>query len=234
MLRNYCLFVYLLVGTSLTFFSLQQTFHMPGTGFSSLSTSSTSASLSSSSSTPRTSYETFDDIDLGIAFQYPSNWVKFEGGFDPNFLKDFEGVVSFDIFNDLNQANGVSSEDSGLVHPNLSIVSLKSPYHNLSLGQYAEFRTFDIRQLFSDYNLNITANSLSNETIDGYPYWVLNYSFTIDDKTQRYGMIIMLIRGEKVYEISYIADNYDDYVKNLQEIGKMTKTAYFADLSNRR
>lgn len=192
---------------------------MPGTGFSSLSTSS----LSSSSSTPRTSYETFDDIDLGIAFQYPSNWVK------------FEGVVSFDIFNDpLNQANGASSEDSGLVHPNLSIVSLKSPYHNLSLGQYAEFRTFDIRQLFSDYNLNITANSLSNETIDGYPYWVLNYSFTIDDKTQRYGMIIMLIRGEKVYEISYIADNYDDYVKNLQEIWKMTKTAYFVDLSNQR
>src|SRR5262245_29950938 len=119
MLRNYCLFVYLLVGTSLTFFSLQQAFHMPGTGFSSLSTSSTSASLSSSSSTARTSYETFDDIDLGIAFQYPSNWVKFKGGFDPNFLKDFEGVVSFDIFNDpLNQTNGASSEDSGLVHPN--------------------------------------------------------------------------------------------------------------------
>jgi hypothetical protein len=208
---------------------------MPGTGFSSLSTSSTSASLSSPSSTPRTSYETFDGIDLGIAFQYPSNWVKFEGGFDPNFLKDFEGVVSFDIFNDpLNRTNGASSEDSGLVHPNLSIVSLKSPYHNLSLGQYAEFRTFDIRQLFSDYNLNITANSLSNETIAGYPYWVLNYSFTIDDKTQRYGMIIMLIRGEKVYEISYIANNYDEYLQNLQQIGKMIKTAYFVDLSNQR
>jgi hypothetical protein len=213
---------------------------MPGTGFSSLSTSSTSASLSSSSSssstsTPRTSYETFDGIDLGIAFQYPSNWVKFEGGFDPNFLKDFEGVASFDIFNDpLNRTNGASSEDSGLVHPNLSIVSLKSPYHNLSLGQYAEFRTFDIRQLFSDYNLNITANSLSNETIAGYPYWVLNYSFTIDDKTQRYGMIIMLIRGEKVYEISYIANNYDEYLQNLQQIGKMIKTAYFVDLSNQR
>jgi hypothetical protein len=207
---------------------------MPATGFSSLSTSSTSASLSSSL-TPRASYETFDGIDLGIAFQYPSNWVKFEGGFDPNFLKDFEGVVSFDIFNDpLNRANGASSEDSELIHPNLSIVSLKSPYYNLSLGQYAEFRTFDIKQLFSDYNLNITANSLSNETIDGYPYWVLNYSFTIDDKTQRYGMIIMLIGGEKVYEISYIADNHDDYVKNLQEIGKMIKTAYFVDLSNQR
>jgi hypothetical protein len=203
---------------------------MPGTGFSNLSTSSVSAS---SSSTPKTSHETFDDIDLGIAFQYPSNWVKFEGGFDPNILKDFEGVVSFDIINDpLNQANGSSSEDSGLVHPNLSIVTLKSAYHNLSLGQYAEFRTFEIRQLFSDYNLNITANSQSNETIDGYPYWVLNYSFTIDEKTQRYGMIIMLIRGEKVYEISYIADNYEDYVMNLQEIGKMIKTAYFVDISN--
>jgi hypothetical protein len=233
MLRNYCLFVSLLAGMSLTFFSLQQAVHTPGIGFSSLSTPPISSPLSTSSAT--SSHETFDGTDLGIAFQYPTNWVEFKGGFDQGVLTDFEGVVSFDILNDpLNQTNGASSEGSGLVHPNLSIVALNSPYHFLSLGQYAQFRTSDIRQLFSDYNLQITANSQSNETIDGYPYWVLNYSFTIDNMAQRYGMIIMLIRGEMVYEITYIADSYEDYVRNLPEIGEMIKTAYFVDFSNRR
>lgn len=215
---------------SITFISQQQLLGAPRTGFSSLSTSS-----SSSSSTSISSYETFDGIDLGISFQYPSNWVKFEAGFDPSRLNDFEGVVSFDIVNyPLNQENGLQPEDSGLAHPNLSIVSLKSPYHNLSLEEYAEARTFDIRQLFSDFNLHITENRQLNETVDGYPYWVLDYSFTVDDNTQRYGMSILLIRGEKVYEISYIADGYRDFVKNLEEIGKMVKTAYFVDPANER
>lgn len=212
------------------FFSQQQALGTPRTGFSSLSTSSFSL-LSTSIS----SYETFDGTDLGISFQYPSNWVKFEAGFDPNTLNDFEGVVSFDIVNDpLNQANGLLPEDGGLAHPNLSIVSLKSPYHNLSLEEYAEARTFDIRQLFSDFNLHITENRQLNETIDGYLSWVLDYSFTIDGNTQRYGMLILLIRGEKVYEISYIADGYRDFAKNLEEIRKLVKTAYFVDPANER
>ena len=185
--------------------------------------------------TSTASYETFDGTDLGISFQFPSNWVKYEAGFDPNILNDFEGVVSFDIVDDpLNQANGPTSEVSGLGHPNLSILSLKSPYHNLTLEQYAKARTFDIEQLFSDYNLHITENRQSNETIDGYPYWVLDYFFSIDDKTQRYGMSVLLLRGEKVYEISYMADGYMDFVKNLEEIGKMIKTAYFVDRGNQR
>ena len=231
------LFILLLAGTSLAFFSQHQPLGAIWTGYSSISTSFSFSSSSSSSSitTSTTSYETFDGADLGISFQFPSNWVKYEAGFDPNILNDFEGVVSFDIVDDhLNQANGLIPEVSGLANPNLSILSLKSPYHNLTLEQYAKARTFDIEQLFSDYNLHITENRQSNETIDGYPYWVLDYFFSIDDKTQRYGMSVLLLRGEKVYEISYMADGYKDFVKNLEEISKMMKTAYFVDPSNQR
>ena len=47
-------------------------------------------------------------------------------------------------------------------------------------------------------------------------------------------MSVLLLRGEKVYEISYMADGYMDFVKNLEEIGKMIKTAYFVDPGNQR
>jgi hypothetical protein len=214
--------VFLVTGISFTFFSQPEV----------LSTSiHGSAGFSSSSS-----YETFDGTNLGLSFQYPANWIMFEAGFDPVFIKDFEGVVSFDIVNDNDHSKqgneGILAGDSGLVNPNLSIVSLRSPYHNLTLKEYAEIRSYDFRQLFSDYYLHMTENSQSNETIDGYPYWVLDYSFRIDDNTNRYNMSILLIRGEKVYEISYIADSYEEFIRNLEEIRKVIKTMYFVDSTN--
>ena len=214
--------VFLVTGISLTFFSQPEV----------LSTSSPGSVGFSSSS----SYETFDGINLGLSFQYPANWIMFEAGFDPVFIKDFEGVVSFDIVNDNDHSKqgneGILAGESGLVNPNLSIVSLRSPYHNLTLKEYAEIRSYDFMQLFSDYYLHMTEDSQSNESIDGYPYWVLDYSFRIDDKTNRYGMSILLIRGEKVYEISYIADSYEEFIRNLAEVSKMIKTMYFVDSTN--
>jgi len=210
---------FLVTGISFTFFSQPEVLIHGSAGFS--------------SSSP---YETFDGTNLGLSFQYPANWIMFEAGFDPVFIKDFEGVVSFDIVNDNDHSKqgneGILAGDSGLVNPNLSIVSLRSPYHNLTLKEYAEIRSYDFRQLFSDYYLHMTENSQSNETIDGYPYWVLDYSFRIDDNTNRYGMSILLIRGEKVYEISYIADSYEEFIRNLEEIRKVIKTMYFVDSTN--
>lgn len=214
--------VFLVTGISLTFFSQPEVLSKSSPG---------SVGFSSSSS-----YETFDGINLGLSFQYPANWIMFEAGFDPVFIKDFDGVVSFDIVNDSDypkQGNGgILAGDSGLLNPNLSIVSLSSPYHNLTLKEYAKIRSYDFRQLFCDYYLHMTENSQSNESIDGYPYWVLDYSFRIDDKTKRYGMSILLIRGEKVYEISYIADSYEEFIRNLEEIRKVIETMYFVDSTN--
>ncbi len=214
--------VFLVTGISFTFFSQPEV----------LSTSSPGSVGFSSSS----SYETFDGINLGLSFQYPANWIMFEAGFDPVFIKDFDGVVSIDIVNDNDHSKqgneGILAGDSGLINPNLSIVSLRSPYPNLTLKEYAKIRSYDFRQLFSDYYLHMTENSQSNESIDGYPYWVLDYSFRIDDKTKRYGMSILLIRGEKIYEISYIADSYEEFIRNLEEIRKVIETMYFVDSTN--
>lgn len=236
MLGSPSLFVLILAGTSLAVFSQLQPlsahwsgYPSPATSFSFLSSSSSSSSTTTSTS----SYETFEGTDLGISFQFPSGWVKYEAGFDPNLINNFEGVISFDIVDDPSiQTDDLSPDISGLAHPNLSILSVKSPYQNVTLEQYANAKTFDIRQLFSNYNLHITESKLSNETIDGFPYWVIDYYFTIDNETQRYGMSVLLIRGEKVYEISYIADGYEDFVKNLEEIRKMIESAYFVDPVN--
>jgi hypothetical protein len=228
------LFVLLLAVTSLAVFSQLQPlsahwsgYSSPSTSFSFLSSSSSSSSITTSTS----SYEAFEGIDLGISFQFPSSWVKYEAGFDLNLINNFEGVVSFDVVDDdpLIQTDELSPDTSGLAHPNLSILSIKSPYQNVTLEQYAKAKTFDIRQLFSDYNLHITESMQSNETIDGFPYWIIDYYFTIGNETQRYGMYVLLIRGEKVYEISYIADGYEDFVRNLEEIKKMIESAYFVD-----
>ena len=216
-LRIIYLFFLLTSWIQVTFISLQQE---SSKGLSSLNALS---SLHSSSSTP--SYETFDGTKLGISFQYPSNWIILEAGFDPNILNDFEGVISFDIVDDSPDLEVPG--DNGLGHPNLSILSLELPYHNPSLEQYAKVRTSDLEQLFSNYNLHFTENRKSNESIDGFPYWVIDYSFALDDKTQRYGMLAFLIRGEKVYEISYIADTYNEFIEHLEEIGKVLGTAYF-------
>ena len=236
MLGMSSLFVLLLAGTSLAVFSQLQPLCAHWSGYSSPITSFSflsSSSSSSSTTTSTSSYETFEGTDLGISFQFPSSWVKYEAGFDPNLINNFEGVVSFDIVDDpLIQTDDLPPDISGLAHPNLSILSIKSPYHNETLEEYAKAKTFDIRQLFSNYNLHITGSKQSNETIDGFPYWVIDYYFTIDHETQRYGMSVLLIRGEKVYEISYIADGYENYVKNLEEIRKLIKTAYFVDPVN--
>jgi hypothetical protein len=233
MLGIHSLFVLFLAGTSLAVFLQLQPLSAHWGGYSSPSTSFsflTSSSSSSLTTTSTSSYETFEGTDLGISFQFPSGWVKYEAGFDPNLINNFEGVVSFDIVDDpLIQTDDLPPDISGLAHPNLSILSIKSPYQNVTLEQYAKAKTFEIRQLFSNYNLHITESKQSNETIDGFPYWIIDYYFTMDNETQRYGMSVFLIRGEKVYEISYIADGYEDFVRNLQEIKKMIESAYFVD-----
>jgi len=42
-------------------------------------------------------------------------------------------------------------------------------------------------------------------------------------------MELWMLRGDKVYEISYIADGYPEYNKNLKEIESLINSMYFID-----
>ena len=123
MARSYCVTNLLVVVISLSL--------LPQTALSSTSTLGNDA--------PFSYYQTFEPSNLGITFQYPSNWNKFDAGLDPSIVSDFLGVASFDIVNNADKRSYPyrNSEDSydysGLMNPILSVVSLKLPSHNLEL-----------------------------------------------------------------------------------------------------
>jgi len=173
------------------------------------------------------SCEKVTSYDLRLSFEYPSTWNVFETELAPGILRDFLGVISLDILNGTNVDD--RSSYSGLENPVINIIFSKSPFHNVTLEEYAKIRTEDFRILFSDLGLHIMRNNQSHGEIDGIKYWIFEYSFSIDDRADRYGMELWMLRGNKVYEISYIADGYAEYNKNLNEIESLINSMYFID-----
>lgn len=182
------------------------------------------------------SCEVLKSSNLGISFEYPSTWNKLEAGIAPGTINDFRGVIALDILNDTAKRSYVDQEGggelhgySGLASPILTITYSELPSHTLTLSDYAKSRVDDFRILFSDLNLRIVMNDHSRIDIDGNAYWILEYVFSIGDDVDRYGMSLWLIRGERIYEISYIADGYDEYRDSLIEIKYLIRTLYFID-----
>lgn len=167
--------------------------------------------------------------NLRLSLEYPSTWKIFEAGLALGILKDFLGVISLDILNGTNEDEDDSGSYSGLENPVITIIYSKTPFHNVTLDEYAKIRTLDFMMLFSDLDLHIIRSNQSDEEIDGVKYWIFEYSFSIDDRVDRYGMEIWMLRGDKVYEISYIADGYAEYNKNLNEIRNLVNSIYFID-----
>jgi hypothetical protein len=165
--------------------------------------------------------------NLQLSFEYPSTWKMFEAGLAPGTIKDFLGVISLDILNGTNEDEDDSGSYSGLENPAITIICSKTPFHNITLDEYAKIRTLDFITLFSDLDLNIIRSNQSDGEIDGIKYWIFEYSFSIDDRVNRYGMEIWMLRGDKVYEISYIAYSYPEYDKNLNEIRNLVNSIYF-------
>jgi hypothetical protein len=183
------------------------------------------------------SCEVLKSSKLGISFEYPSTWNKLEAAIAPDTINDFRGVIALDILNDTAKRSYVDQEgegdlhsySSGLASPILTITYSELPSHTLTLSDYAKSRVDDFRILFMDLNLRILKNDHSRNDIDDNAYWILEYVFSIDDDVDRYGMSLWLIRGESVYEISYLADGYDEYRGSLIEIKNLIRTLYFSE-----
>jgi hypothetical protein len=194
-----------------------------------VSQSSSSLHAISCSYSSLSSCEKVRSDNLRLSFEYLSTWKIFEAGLAPGILKDFLGVISLDILNGTNEDEDDSGSYSGLENPVITITRSKTPFHNVTLDEYAKIRTLDFMMLFSDLDLHIIRSNQSDGEIDGVKYWIFEYSFSIDDRVDRYGMEIWMLRGDKVYEISYIADGYDEYNKNLNEVRNLVNSIYFID-----
>ena len=203
----------LLIGVGISIFLV---FHIP----SCLRAASCSYSVHSSCEKVRSE-------DLQLTLEYPATWKFFEAAPAHNNLKDFQGVISLDVLNGTKGNNGDSSGYTALENPLISIIFSDLPFHNITLSEYAKIRILDFKMLFSDLDLHVIRSNQSNGAIDGFKYWIFEYLFSIDQRVDRYGMEIWMLRGDKVYEISYIADGYAEYKSNLDQVKNLTNSITF-------
>lgn len=184
-----------------------------------------------------TLYYIYDNSQIDFVFKYPSNWKLLElidkFGSDNNVisieLKDSQPYNNLknrlfsNYFNDFYQA----------YFPTLfSILSYELMFKNISIQEFAKIKNENLRHLFSDFKINIIANNITYIGRENIPAWKFEYSidnaYTSNESSndKRNGLNIWILRGEKVYEIEYIA-NSKVYFKHLNEVTKLINSIRF-------
>jgi eukaryotic-like serine/threonine-protein kinase len=135
---------------------------------------------------------TYENSTYGIRMQYPSNWQKEEnlssGSDNDSMLVD---VVKF--ISPTKNASDTSSESFDLKIDNISDIK------PITLAKYANNSIEDLRKDFDIIKLDRNA-SLSNN-----PAYKLVYN-GMEEGVNLQAMLILTIKGDKAYIISYIAE----------------------------
>jgi hypothetical protein len=162
---------------------------------------------SSSSTTTTSDILTYQNSSYGIEIQYPPNWTKDEGDFDPN--DDITDVVEF-------TSPFESSLDSYSETLGISIEELTD--QNMTLEEYASSLITDYNETLTNFNL---IESNTNSTLAGKPAYKLVYTETLEDEvdsTNLKSMEIGTIIGDRLYFIEYIAEEekYSNYLPTVE------------------
>ena len=105
-------------------------------------------------------------------------------------------------------------------------------FQNVSIEEFAKIKNEDLRNLFTDFKINLITNNIKYIGRENIPAWKFEYSiedaYTSNEspKDKRNGLNIWILRGDKVYEIEYIA-NSEGYFKNLREVTKLIDSIRF-------
>ena len=157
--------------------------------------------LEQSTATLQTSndnYENYENPNLKIKLQYPSEWGIFES--DGPVLSNIKGIVSFEVLpQEKKQEQNI--EEMAVV----SIIAENIPSNNITLDQFTKIQYDNFRQLFSDFNFrleNKTAVTIGDIPAEKLEYTIVNPS----SDGIRNGMIIWTIRGDTVYMISFVGE----------------------------
>ena len=147
---------------------------------------------------------TYQNSSYGIKIQYPANWTKDEGDFDPN--DDVTDIVEF-------SSPSENTSDSEPETLGISIEELTD--ENRTLDEYANSLITDYKKTLTGFNL--VESDTNNSMLSGRPAYKLVYTDREDDtnyKTMEIGTII----GDKVYYIEYIAEEerYTNYLPTIQ------------------
>ena len=183
-----------------------------------------------------TLYYTYESLQIEIIFKYPFNWKLLE------FIDQFpshDKVISFELkdsepYNQPKnkQIKNYFNDFYPYFPPLLSISSYDLKFKNVSIEEFAKIKNEDLRNLFSDFKITLLTNNIKYIGRENIPAWKFEYSiedaYTSNEssKDKRNGLNIWILRGDKVYEIEYIA-NSEGYFKNLREVTKLIDSIRF-------
>ena len=183
-----------------------------------------------------TLYYTYENSQIDLVFKYPSNWKLLE--FIDQFLS-YDKVISFELKDSepYNQPKNKQLKNYfNDLYPDfpplLSITLYDLKFKNVLIEEFAKIKNEDLRNLFTDFKINLITNKLKYVGMENIPSWKFEYA--IEDaytsnklyKDKRYGLKIWFLRSDKVYEIEYIA-NSEGYFKNLKEVTKLIDSIRF-------
>ena len=188
-------------------------------------------------------YYIYDNSQIEFVFKYPSYWKLLE--FIDQFSSHEEVILSNDkvIFFELKESQPYDHPKNKQIKnlfdgfypyftPFLSISSYDLKFKNISIEEFAKIKNEDLRHLFSDFKINLITNVIKYIGRENIPAWKCEYSIE-DDYTsnessndKRNTLNIWILRGDKVYEIEYIA-NSEEYFKNLNEVTKLIDSIRF-------
>ncbi len=149
---------------------------------------------------------TYENSTYGMRMQYPSDWHKEENvssGSDNNSM--LVNVVRFS--SPFKNTSDTTSESLDIKVDNISNIK------PITLAQYANDTINDIRQDFKIIELD------TNSTLGGNPAFKLVYT-GIEEGVNLQAMLILTIKGDKAYIISYIAEptKFSFYLPTLQNM----------------
>jgi hypothetical protein len=147
---------------------------------------------------------TYQNSSYGIRIQYPANWTKDQGDFDPN--DDITDIVEF-------SSPFVSTSDSEPETLGISIEQFTD--ENMNLDEYANSLISYYKETLTGFNL--VESDTNTSIIAGKPAYKLVYT-DVEDETNYKTLEIGTIIGDKVYYIEYIAEaeKYSGYLPTIQ------------------
>ena len=192
-----------------------------------------------------TLYYTYESPQIDIVFKYPSNWklLEFIDQFPPHDkviqFPSHDKVISFELkdsepYNQPKnkQIKNYFNDFYPYFPPLLSISSYDLEFQNGSIKEFAKIKNEDLRNLFSDFKITLITNNIKYIGRENIPAWKFEYSiedaYTSNEssKDKRNGLNIWILRGDKVYEIEYIA-NSEGYFKNHREVTELIDSIRF-------
>jgi serine/threonine-protein kinase len=149
-----------------------------------------------------TNFLTYENPIFGIRMLYPANWDKLENASSSNKNSTLIDLVTFGP-----QSNNRSDTTGKLIVKVDNISDIKP----IALSDYANDIISDLRQDFKVAE--------STTTLAGLPAYKFEYTGT-EESVDLQAMMILTIKGDKAYIISYTADPeiYPSYLPTVQKM----------------